>query len=291
MPDKKKAKGQELPKSYNFAALPKIGNKMTLYVFTDPLCSDCWGDDPSLRRLELEYGDHFDTSYHMFGLWAKGSTIPAGIADAWDKQARNFGMPMSGKMWRENAPDSSHPSCMACKVAFMQGFIKGEQYTRLVREFALLDGRNIAEWDVLLEAAKVVGLDADKFKKDYDEQGAALLEADMKLVKEVGITCIPTIIIKNGDKAVAVEDVKDYHVYAEAFKQVAPGIERKPLPTEVADLFDRYLSLTARELDELTENLNTLEASSSINKLTTDRKAAKLTYPGGFLWRKVPRKH
>lgn len=41
---------------------------ITLLYFTDPICSSCWGTEPQLRRLKLEYGDAIDIQYHMGGL-------------------------------------------------------------------------------------------------------------------------------------------------------------------------------------------------------------------------------
>lgn len=290
MSDKKKGQGAAMPMHLNTAALPKVGDKMTAHIFTDPLCGDCWGVEPQIRRLELEYGDSFHTIYHFTGLLPEGGKAPQGMAEKWDKQAGVYGMPMHGQMWRENAPSSSHPACMAGKVAFLQGFINGERYLRLVREFALLEGKNIADKAVLKEAAEQAGLDVAKFEKDYAEKGRVLLDEDMRLAKEVGISFIPTVIIKDGAKAAVVDEVRDYPVYEAALKSVSPDAAKKDLPDEVEELFQRYHSLTIREIDELTRNMSTVRASSEASNLVTKRKARRITYPGGFLWRKLETK-
>ena len=38
-----------------------------LIYYTDPICSSCWGIEPQLRKLKLEYGNHFDIEYRMGG--------------------------------------------------------------------------------------------------------------------------------------------------------------------------------------------------------------------------------
>ena len=43
-------------------------NKIHILYFTDPICSSCWGIEPQLRKLKLEYGDYFDIEYRMGGL-------------------------------------------------------------------------------------------------------------------------------------------------------------------------------------------------------------------------------
>ena len=34
-----------------------IEKPITIIYFTDPICSSCWGIEPQLRKLKLEYGN------------------------------------------------------------------------------------------------------------------------------------------------------------------------------------------------------------------------------------------
>ena len=43
-----------------------------LIYYTDPICSSCWGIEPQLRKLKLEYGHYFDVDYRMGGLLISG---------------------------------------------------------------------------------------------------------------------------------------------------------------------------------------------------------------------------
>lgn len=292
MSDKAKAscgcEGNGKASNFNFAALPKTTDKLQILYFTDPICSYCWGVEPALRCLELHYGDQFPPITHMVaGILPKGATPPEGIDKMWDKGASLYGMPMSGRAWREDAPESSHPACMAVKAAFLQSHVQGERFLRRIREFVMLDGRNIAKWDVLADAAAMAGLDMDKFKQDFDSKGQEMLDTDMKIAKEFGVNEVPVIIFQKGDKAVAVAGVRDFRDYEKAILEVAPELEKKNLPNSVEDVFKYYDSLTIREIDELTHNLTTISSSSEINNLVNKKQAVKLTYPGGFLWRKL----
>jgi len=39
-----------------------------IIYFTDPICSSCWGIEPQLRKLKLEYGKYLEIEYRMGGL-------------------------------------------------------------------------------------------------------------------------------------------------------------------------------------------------------------------------------
>src|SRR5690606_2630915 len=41
---------------------------LKVIYFTDPICSSCWGIEPQLRKLKLEYGGSVDIDYRMGGL-------------------------------------------------------------------------------------------------------------------------------------------------------------------------------------------------------------------------------
>src|SRR5690606_21970071 len=47
--------------------------------FTDPICSSCWGIEPQLRKLKLEYGNAIEIQYRMGGLLPDWSYNSGGI--------------------------------------------------------------------------------------------------------------------------------------------------------------------------------------------------------------------
>jgi hypothetical protein len=51
-----------------------------IIYFTDPICSSCWGIEPQLRKMKLEYGDLIDIEYHMGGLLPDWSYDSGGIS-------------------------------------------------------------------------------------------------------------------------------------------------------------------------------------------------------------------
>ena len=64
---------------------------LKLIYYTDPICSSCWGIEPQLSKLKLEYGNAIEIEYKMGGLlpdWSYNSGgigKPSDVASHWDE--------------------------------------------------------------------------------------------------------------------------------------------------------------------------------------------------------------
>jgi len=81
----------------------KAENKILKVIyFTDPICSSCWGIEPQLRKLKLEYGHALDFQYRMGGLlpdWSYNSggiSKPSDVAHHWEEVSAYYDMPIDG---------------------------------------------------------------------------------------------------------------------------------------------------------------------------------------------------
>jgi predicted DsbA family dithiol-disulfide isomerase len=163
-----------------------------IIYFTDPICSSCWGIEPQLRKLELEYGLAVDMEYHMGGLlpdWSYNSggiSKPSDVASHWDEASHHYDMPIDGDVWLEDPLSSSYPPSIAFKAAQLQDESKAHLFLRAIREGVFLQKKNITQWDVLSAAATRVGLDAARMKTDMDGKAKALFEADLALGQRMG---------------------------------------------------------------------------------------------------------
>lgn len=140
--------------------------------FTDPICSSCWGIEPQLKRLKLEYGQYFDIDYKMGGLlpsWkvydSGGISKPSDVAHHWDEVSLYYQMPIDGDVWLEDPLASSYPPSIAYLAACMQDKEKAWWFLRKIREMVFLQKKNITKWQYIAEAAKAVGLDVVQLKK------------------------------------------------------------------------------------------------------------------------------
>ena len=127
------------------SSLITAGKKpVKVIYFTDPICSACWGIEPQLRKLKLEYGDSVEVDYRMGGMlkdWSYNNgeiSKPSDVAHHWDEVSAYYDMPIDGDVWLEDPLDSSFPASIAFKAAQMQNNEKAILYLREVREMVFV---------------------------------------------------------------------------------------------------------------------------------------------------------
>ena len=170
-----------------------------IIYFTDPICSSCWGIEPPLRKLKLEYGDSIEIEYHMGGLlpdWSYNSggiSKPSDVAHHWDEVSVYYDMPIDGNVWLEDPLDSSYPPSIAFKAAQVQDKEKAILFLRVIREMVFLHKKNITKWEHIEEAAIKVGLNTKQLKIDFENKAKILFEEDLLLAKSYGVKGFPTL--------------------------------------------------------------------------------------------------
>ena len=87
------------------SSLVKANKKpVKIIYYTDPICSSCWGIEPQLRKLKLEYGNSIEIEYRMGGLlpnWSYNSggiSKPSDVAHHWDEVSLYYDMPIDGNV-------------------------------------------------------------------------------------------------------------------------------------------------------------------------------------------------
>jgi len=272
----------ELPEASNKSAAPEaseITNKIKIIYFTDPICSSCWGIEPQLRKLELEYGDAIAFDIHMGGLlpdWSYNSggiSKPSDVAHHWDEVSQHYDMPIDGDVWLEDPLDSSYPPSIAVKAAQLQDPKKAVVFLRKMREFLFLEKKNITRWEYLAAAAEYSGLDVQKLKSDYEGRAREAIQKDLELAAQLGVRGFPTMIFVGSDNQLnIIRGSKPYQVYEDVITELNAGIVKKEYDRSVGGLFREYPTLTIREFAELSgsgrnEALNLLKSSVESGKL------------------------
>ena len=174
-------------------ATQKTEKSVKVIYFTDPICSSCWGIEPQLRKLKLEYGNNVEIEYRMGGLlpdWSYNSggiSKPSDVAHHWDEVSVYYDMPIDGDVWLEDPLNSSYPPSIAFKAAQMQDNEKAILFLRELRELVFLQKKNIAKWENIALAAKTVGLNVEQLKTDFDGKAKTLFEEDLKLAIQFGV--------------------------------------------------------------------------------------------------------
>lgn len=264
---------------------------LRIIYFTDPICSSCWGIEPQLRKLKLEYGNNFEMEYRMGGLlpdWGYNSgdiNKPSDVAQHWDEVSVHYDMPIDGDVWLEDPLHSSYPPSIAFKAAQMQDNDKAVLYLRELREMLFLEKKNIAKWEHLESAARKVGLSVDQLKTDVDGKAKTLFEEDLKLAKELGVRGFPTLFFldNSGNKEI-VYGSKPYAFYEMAILKLHNAATKSEYHKDWETLFSKYQSLSANEFFELSGTPRH-ESEKLLNELSAKGILKKLTTKNGAIWR------
>ena len=259
--------------------------------YTDPICSSCWGIEPQLRKLKLEYGNSIDIEYRMGGLlpdWSYNSggiSKPSDVAHHWDEVSVHYDMPIDGDVWLEDPLNSSYPPSIAFKATQLQSNEKAILFLREIREMVFLQKKNIAKWEHLETAAKIVGLNVEQLKTDFEGKAKELFQEDLKLGKELGVRGFPTMFFVDdkGNKEF-VYGSKPYSFYEVGVLKLAPNASKSEYKKGWEELFVKYPTLTAKEFVELS-GTGRRESEQFLNELTTKGKLEKHTTKNGSIWK------
>ncbi|MHC0447006.1 DsbA family protein [Flavobacterium sp. 3-218] len=273
-------------------AISTENKPVKIVYYTDPICSSCWGIEPQLRKLKLEYGDYFEIDYRMGGLlpdWSYNSggiSKPSDVAHHWDEASLHYEMPIDGNVWIEDPLDSSYPSCIAMKAAQMQSKEKAVSFMRILREKLYLDKKNIAKWENIAEAAKIADLNIKKLKADYDD-AEELFHQDLNLGKSLGVRGFPTLFFADATNSqLMVYGSKPYSWYENTLLALFPEAKKKSIKNEnPMDLFEIYPTLAPKEYAVILEK-STSESKAILEKLHQQGLLDKKTIKNGSLYSK-----
>lgn len=261
-----------------------------IIYYTDPICSSCWGIEPQLRKLKLEYGSDLEIEYRMGGLlkdWSYNSggiSKPSDVAHHWDEVSVYYDMPIDGDVWLSDPLSSSYPASIAFKAVQMQDAEKAIDFIRVVREMVFLEKKNIAKWEHLEAAASKVGIDVLQFKADFEGKAKELFDQDLALGRDLGVRGFPTLFFTDasGQKEM-VYGSKPYLAFEAALLKLYPSAKKANYEKTWTSLFSKYNSLTAKEFAELS-GTERIESESQLNELHKQGKLDKLSTKNGAIW-------
>lgn len=287
----------EAPATAPVAGGATAGKALKIIYFTDPICSSCWGIEPQLRRLKLEYGTSLDIEYRMGGLlpdWSYNSggiSKPSDVAHHWDEVSLHYDMPIDGDVWLEDPLPSSYPPSIAFKAAQLQGNANAILFLREIREMVFLRKKNITRWEHLEAAAANVGLQVDTFRTDFENVANGLFAQDLALAREWGVRGFPTLFFLEGSgQRDVVYGTKPYAVYEAALLHRNPSARKQPYEKTWEALFASYASLTAREFSVLSDTPRP-ESEALLNRLSDQGALEKITTKNGAIWRLPATRH
>lgn len=285
----------DIPSAHNSESEASIvyeGKPIKIIYYTDPICSSCWGIEPQLRKLKLEYRHCIEIEYRMGGLlpnWSYNSggiSKPSDVAKHWDDVSMHYDMPIDGDVWLEDPLESSYPSCIVFKAAQLQDEYKAIHFLRRLRELLFLEKKNINKWEFVEISAKHSGLNIQKLKEDYENAAVGLFEEDLSLANKLGVRGFPSLFFfdKENNQEI-VYGTKPYEVYENAILKLAPESIKNSYDTSEEFLFEIYNSMTIREFSELS-SVSREDSNTKLQKLFDEKKLNKITSKNGSLYYK-----
>jgi predicted DsbA family dithiol-disulfide isomerase len=261
--------------------------------FTDPICSSCWGIEPQLRRMKMEYGHDVEVEYHMGGLLPKwegfnggGITKPSDVYYHWEEVSHHYNMPILGDVWINDPLPSSYPPSIAFKAAQIQSKEKALTFLRRIREMVFIEARNITRWEYLQQAGQFAGLDTAKLRADYEGAAIKDFEADLQLARQLGVRGFPTLFFTdNSGNRNTVYGFRPYADFERAVLSMYPDAKADKSHHDIDYYMKHYGSITAQEL-ALFDTIAPDEASRRLDDLVKKGKLRKVATKNGDLWRK-----
>ena len=144
------------------------------------------------------------------------------------------------------------------KTAELQSGIGADLYLRRVREAVMMEGRNIARREVLLELAAELGdsapesFDVERFRSDLDgAEARKALEQDIREARFLGIGRFPSLVLRRqGQSPSFLVGWRPYRVLEKEMAAMAPGIGPGRLPATPEAYRTYWRRITDREVEE-----------------------------------------
>jgi putative protein-disulfide isomerase len=274
----------------------------------------------------VQFGEELRWAFVMGGLARQigeepgegtGRTAPDAAAKAraharltrcWLGVAYETEAPIDPLLWAEGPLGSTYPVCMAVRAAADQVDDGGYRYLRRLREGIMCERRKLDHVEALVEEARTVGLDVERFRIDLrshattEEFGADLEEAKALAGRDdlvwtpgdgspprervslgAGDAPLPTLVF-SGDagRPLAVSGFQPYSAYREA--ALALGARgHHDHPPSVEQLVERFGRVTSKEVEEICE-LPGPRASAELYRLAEQWKLRPLRRMTGYLW-------
>ncbi|MDX1739245.1 MAG: DsbA family protein [Alphaproteobacteria bacterium] len=184
--------------------------KLTLDFYHDVVCGWCFNLSPRLRKLQSEY--NFEIRHHTFilqedrnemiGAFGSMAQAKETILGHWAhcKKAADDPSLVNITGMRKASFEYPYglPGALACKAAEAQGGQAAHwDIFDAIQSAHMTHARNIADFDVLIDCAKSVGLDVKQFRKDLKDEDTRLqVEADRHKGRMLNVRSVPTVIVE-----------------------------------------------------------------------------------------------
>lgn len=171
----------------------------TLYLIHDPMCSWCWGFSPTWQQIRAQLPAELQIVYLLGGL-APDTDAPmplemqAKLQHTWHTISQRLGTRFNFDFWTLCQPRrSTYPACRAVIAAQQQD--AGEAMIAAIQHAYYLDARNPSNDATLIELAKDLDMDAERFTQALnDPETQRELDRQIARGKALGTQGFPSLV-------------------------------------------------------------------------------------------------
>ncbi|WLD95371.1 DsbA family protein [Alkalihalobacillus sp. AL-G] len=280
---------------------PGVSRPVEIYSFVDPLCPECWGLEPVLKKLQIEYGQYFRLRHLMGGhldYWNSvlrkrdGICSREEVAKSWEKIANRSGMSCDGDLWLEDPIKTPYIASIAVKAAELQGKAAGVSFLRKLREVLFLQKQNISKLEVLEICAIESGLDLKEFQKDLHSEGAVrAFQCDVKTTREMEVNQLPSLVFfsNTSEEGIKITGMYPYEIYVHILEELLGKKPEKISPPTFLDFLKKYRFVATQEIAEV-YNLSKGEVEKEFKKLVLQQRVERVPVKHGTFWRYIEKR-
>jgi putative protein-disulfide isomerase len=175
---------------------------MLIYVH-DPMCSWCWGFEPTRAKLFTALDGRIPIQRLVGGL-APDSDAPMaddmqlGLQQTWQNIQQTIpGTEFNFDFWSDCAPRrSTYPSNRAVIAARRQDERFDQLMSQRIQRAYYLEARNPSDDETLIELAAEIGLDSERFRQELgDATTRQLFATELQYSRELGINSFPSLAV------------------------------------------------------------------------------------------------
>ncbi|WP_434939243.1 DsbA family protein [Shewanella sp. HL-SH8] len=179
-------------------------NKAILYYVYDPMCSWCWGYQPTWTKLQNQlamFTDKLAIELTVGGL-APDCHAPMPVEmqqflqQTWHNIHQQLGTEFNHNFWTVCQPRrSTYPSCRAALVARASGL--EAQMINAIQQAYYLRAKNPSDIAVLSELAVSIGMDKNHFEQQmHSEEVEQQLMAEITQARQLPIQGFPSLVLQ-----------------------------------------------------------------------------------------------
>jgi len=179
----------------------------TLIYIHDPMCSWCWGFEPTRRKIFEAVAGKMQIRRMVGGL-APDSDAPMPAAmrsmlqQAWHRIEQTIpGTKFNFEFWEKCSPRrSTYPANRAVIAAREQGDEYDAKMTARIQRAYYLEAKNPSDNSTLIELAADIGLDSEQFSASLvADSTQEKLSAEIQATREMGIDSFPSMVVLKTD--------------------------------------------------------------------------------------------